>query len=535
MMINLFRNVPKKGLIAVATVLTVFGVAASVHAWSPSRPTYTMAVPADHVTFNSITDNPREGDERAFFEVKDAANLASDGFLHTATVKDGEELLIRAYVHNDAASNLDTVSDGKGGFVGVATGTKIRVWLPSVADKTLRLNAYIDAANASPAEVADSLDLAAPNSNDTISVSYVPGSAVAYNNAHTAKDANGNPIGMPLSDEIVGANGAALGFATANGVFPGCLEYANVVTIRVKVHVNAPALTAEKYVANIGDKAWSKSVTSQAGSKVHYELRFRNTGNDQLSNVVARDILPSGVAMVPGSAKLFNNNFQNGVALSDGVTSDGGVSIGAYGPLSAQDQANGLYSAEVDFDATLPNSDALQCGQNKLTNTGQFLTGGMDATDTADVIVNKVCANTASYTCNLFHVTPGDNRTVTVDQFNQSANNGATFNFVSINWGDNSSALQTNTPIGKTHQYASVGNYTISATAHFTVNGADATNTNASCTQTVSFTTTPTPPTTPRPAQLVNTGAGDVATLFAAVAVASAFAYRLFLGRRITE
>jgi len=49
--------------------------------------------------------------------------------------------------------------------------------------------------------------------------------------------------------------------------------------------------------------------------------------------------------------------------------------------------------------------------------------------------------------------------------------------------------------------------------------------------------TTPptTPPTTTPPTTLVNTGAGSVAGLFAVVAAAGAFGYRLFLGRRLSR
>lgn len=47
--------------------------------------------------------------------------------------------------------------------------------------------------------------------------------------------------------------------------------------------------------------------------------------------------------------------------------------------------------------------------------------------------------------------------------------------------------------------------------------------------------TPPTTPTQPKPTTLVNTGAGDVAGLFAVVAAAGAFGYRLFLGRRLSR
>ena len=52
-----------------------------------------MAVPADHITFNSITDNPLVGDERAFLTgaLPGAANYSDP----VNGVKDGDEVTLR--------------------------------------------------------------------------------------------------------------------------------------------------------------------------------------------------------------------------------------------------------------------------------------------------------------------------------------------------------------------------------------------------------------------------------------------------------
>jgi uncharacterized repeat protein (TIGR01451 family) len=294
---RLFSRLSRKAVVSTALVVGIIGAALSAVAWYPERPTYTMAQPADHVTFNSITDNPREGDERAFFELKDAANTASDGFAHQMNVKDGQEVLLRIYVHNNAADNLNgTNLDGKG----VAHDTKVRVWLPSVTDTVLRANAYVSAKEATPQVVSDTVDMVAPTTANKFSISYVPGSAVAYNNfAGTA--------GLKLSDSIV-TDGALIGMSKADGIVPGCFKYANVVTLKVKVKMQNPGFTMSKKVAIPGSGVWNETVNATPGATVAYQLEFKNTGNTTLKNVVVRDQLPANVAIVPGSVKLFNGS-----------------------------------------------------------------------------------------------------------------------------------------------------------------------------------------------------------------------------------
>ena len=133
--------------------------------------------------------------------------------------------------------------------------------------------------------------------------------------------------------------------------------------------------------------------------------------------------------------------------------------------------------------------------------------------------------------CDLFTISKGDNRTVTVTAFQTTAVNGATFTSADINWGDDSAVTSTATPVGQTHQYAADGSFTVSAVAHFSVNGQDVTQ-SGNCSQPVSFTTTPpqTPPTT-----LVNTGAGNVLGLFAAAVGLGTFGYHRLLRRQLSE
>ena len=503
---KIFPRLPKKVLVAAAAVLIgITGLTVAAMAWGPNRPTFTMQNPAPYVTFDSITNNPNYGNELTFFDGKNNTDTTSGGFSNPITVTPGETVLLRVYVHNDAASNLNGANlDGPG----VAHNVTARIYLPTAIATALAANAYIDASNANPTEVYDTVDL---NSSTPFSLQYVPGSAVMYTNAV--------PSGFALNDNIV-SGGAPIGYTGPDGTIPGCLQYSGIITIEAKVV--APAFTLTKNVANIGDSSWSKSVTTQPGATVSYELAFANTGSAQLQNVVLRDQLPSGLSMVHDSSTLYDGSNPNGINLgTDAVDSSTGVNIGTYDPTAG---------AYLVFKATVADASQLQCGENTIVNTGESWVGSESATDTATITVNNNCQQqTPTYSCDELNVTPGDH-TVTISDFQQSASNGATFDYVVIDWGQNSQSLMTTNPVGQTYTYNGNGPFTITATAYFNVpnQSAPVSATSTGCIQLVSFTTTPTTPTTP----LVNTGPGnDILGIVGVATVVGFIAHNLFIRR----
>jgi hypothetical protein len=157
-------------------------------------------------------------------------------------------------------------------------------------------------------------------------------------------------------------------------------------------------------------------------------------------------------------------------------------------------------------------------------------------------------------TCDEFTITPGDNNTVTVNGFKATATN-STFKNAVINWGDssnNTTATDSNSVVGQTHQYANNGTYDVSALVTFTVPGqADITSGGSGtiCSESVTFssnvppvvtppsvtTPAPTTPVTAQPAALVNTGPGSVIALFAAAATIGTVGYRSFLRRNLSR
>ena len=82
-----------KALVAMAAAAVI--VPAAVMAWGPDRPTYDINNVADHITFDSITDNPNVGDERNFVRIKDASDTSTGGWTDDMTVQPGHEYLVQ--------------------------------------------------------------------------------------------------------------------------------------------------------------------------------------------------------------------------------------------------------------------------------------------------------------------------------------------------------------------------------------------------------------------------------------------------------
>jgi uncharacterized repeat protein (TIGR01451 family) len=333
-----------------------------VLAYGPARPTYTTQSPADHITFNSITNNASYGDERNFTTIKDASNTAAGGFKDNITVENGKEYMVSVLVHNNAASNLNLVS----------RNTRIAVNVPTTYSNSVQLDGFVNSDNASPKEIFDSVVL---TSDKKFNVSYVQGSAKYYNNVFTS--------GTPLSNNIVTNAGALVGYNAMDGNVPGCYQYSGYAIFKVKVAMTTPDFNVEKKVRLSGTTAWQKSITANPGQKVDYQIGYDNVGTATQSNVVAQDTLPANVGYTAGSTTVKNgtNNTGNGLAItSNNLVTPTGINIGNYGAGT---------NAFVRFSATLPTADKLVCGPNQLVNTATVSTQNGSKSDTATVTINR--------------------------------------------------------------------------------------------------------------------------------------------------
>lgn len=349
-----------QGSVVLTAALSIITLSSQAFAWGPERPTFTGENPADYVTFNSITNNAKVGDERNFVRIREAG---VGNYGDEAKLQPGKEYQVMVYYHNNAKTSLNASG------AGIAKDVTVKAQLPSVVKPGERgkVSGTVSASNANPKSVWDEAYVTA---DTDVALRYVPGSA--------AMTSNGAVNGKVLPDSLFNT-GALIGFDSLNGVLPGCAEYSGYVIYKFKV--DAPNFEVQKQVSPSGQKQWQENYAAKPGEKVDYKITYRNTGTTTQNNVNIKDKLPAGVVYQPGSTKLQNATNPNGIGVSDNVIANG-INIGDYA-------ANG--NAVVTYTATVAPQNELKCGPNTLTNTASAITTGGSKSDTANVTVGVEC------------------------------------------------------------------------------------------------------------------------------------------------
>ena len=329
------------------------------------------------ITFNSFTNNPViGGDERNFVGARENTGVNDGKQTWNAdeiTVEDGKEYLIRIYAHNNNPNGTKTV----------AKNTTLHFTLPTTAGTSLTVQGSIDASNANPTRVYDDVVFKSKN-GETFYLDYIEGSAHFENNS-IGKAANG---GAKLSDDIITSKGALIGYGKLDGNVPGCFQYASYTTIRVKAVYLNNSYKVEKTVRRIGDtdKSYKDSVDANIGDTVEYQIHYKNTTGEHVSNVMVKDILPNNMEYIPGSTVIINSTTpKEGVVNKDDTITTTGVNIGGY------DKDGDAY---IRFRAKVVDK-SMVCGTNKLVNWGQVGVGKTTLQDNAFVMVKKTegCSN----------------------------------------------------------------------------------------------------------------------------------------------
>ena len=338
-------------------------VPTAIFAWGPDRPTYTIENPADHITFNSITNNPNIGDERNFVGIREVGS--TNVWYDTMNVQPGKEYYVRMYVHNNAASSLNLV----------ATNVRAQFILPTNTAKSIEVNGILTADNATPNKIWDQATFI---SGQDFNLAYVSGSLKYENNVFGS-------AGTALPESIFTSTGALLGYDKLDGRIPGCFQYAGYVTFIVKPQFAAqPDMEIAKTVRKSNTKEWNKSVKVNPGDTVDYQIYFKNTGQVRMNNVMVKDTLPAGVTYVAGSTYVVNSSNPGGIQVGDGITTTG-INIGEYAPGA---------NAYIKFTARVAGNDNLpECGSNTLRNTVRVEGDYGYKDDTADVTVDKTCVS----------------------------------------------------------------------------------------------------------------------------------------------
>lgn len=440
----------------IAIVLAAVIIPATLFAWGPDRPTYTINNPADHVTFNSITDNPQIGDERNFVGIRESGTNGT--WSDNMTAQPGKEYVVRMYVHNNAASSLNKVAEN----------VKAKINLPTTTGKSIQVNGFINSSNAAPQEVYDH---AIFNSTSNFNLSYKTGSLKYYNNASGAN-------GFTIPESVFTSAGAPLGYDKMDGRIPGCFQYAGYLTFIVKPQFGTPTpdFNLNKEVRKAGTPTFVESIDAKAGDKLNYRVTVNNSGATQLNNISLKDKLPKGITNVPGTVRIMNANHPGGAYIQDGdKLFTTGVNIGSYTAGS---------NAIVIFDAMVgSNNDLPVCGPNTLRNIAAAQPEGQNPKeDGADVKVPKECQVECKYSCDSLTVDKIDRTTFKFTT--ATTQQSATFKKVTyVIRNEQGAEVDRKESTDKTLTYTrtTVGKFTVEALVTFTVNGQDKTVTSASC------------------------------------------------------
>ncbi len=367
-------------ILGVAGALTAISFAAApsqVNAWGDNtangRPSYTIeeinaGKLGDKIVFNSIS-NSKIGDEKNFVAASYNANFCEENRVCNAQyvvpewhadnikVEDGKVYTIRLYVHNNSPKGMDAI----------AKGVTTTFSLPTTVAKSHNIVGYIDSSNADITRYWDEVTF---TSDKDFYIEYVKGSA-KYENAKGV---------VTLSDNVILEGGAKIGYESLNGEIPGCYEYDGVVTIDVKV-VNALSTKVKQQVRVKGTTEWADTTDAKVGDEVEYNIYFQNNSNEQVNNVMIRDVLPSNVEYVKGSTKIYSTIYPNWAKIdSDDITTSG-INIGSY-------KAKG--DAHVRFTVKVVNKNLTGCGAiDQLVNWASSTVNGEVAKDNTVVRVKE--------------------------------------------------------------------------------------------------------------------------------------------------
>ena len=299
----------KKTWVLLALTIAIAIPSATLATWGPARPTFDYNDPTGRLgsltgpVFNSMKNTPTYGDEFNFTTAKKTSDATWSNDL---AVKDGDEVEIRLYIHNNA--NTSTNASG----LGVATGVKAGIDLPE--DQYSLKNepvGFVNADNSTPKGVWDGTIISSADGKK-FKLNYVKGSAKL-----TQRDGSGTATAT-LPDQFIGANGTAVGSqpgSATNGKWLGCYEHVGWVKVKVKVTAEPqpekPNFTIKKYVNGEDAQNNDSSVGVEAGEEFDYKVDVTNTGKTELKNVKVSDKLPNGVEYIAGSLKLDGTKVNN--------------------------------------------------------------------------------------------------------------------------------------------------------------------------------------------------------------------------------
>lgn len=176
----------------------------------PQRPAMLDGSLVDYVTFNSITDNAKLGDERNFVRIRQSG---VGEYVNEAQLQAGTRYEVMTYFHNDANSRFNDSGEG------IAKDVSISVRAPSVVQPGERgmVSSIIFCSNAEPLEVWDE---AYVTSEAAVELRYVSGSARITSHGPVNGQSLPNSIFTTL---------ALLGYDRLDGIVPAGAQHSGFI------------------------------------------------------------------------------------------------------------------------------------------------------------------------------------------------------------------------------------------------------------------------------------------------------------------
>lgn len=360
--------------VAVLSVGATFGfvsgnASAATEAWGPKdRPTFTWAEPAEYVTFNSITDNPKIGDERNFVRIRKAGT--NDTFVDKVNLEVGQEYEVEIWFHNNAKSKLNKKENGG---IGIAENVRVRVEQPEKvnAGTSAVIKGFITSSNSDPAEVWDT---AYAYSESTVLTRYVANSATI----HSLGNINGSILS---SEAMFGEKGAFIGYWNDLwGTLPGCNEYSGYITYRFVV--DQAGFKISKTVSKENEGNWAEDMIVKPGDVLDFKINYENTGTINQQQIKVYDHMPNGLSYVSGTSFFRSNTNTEGNFISDNLF-NGGANVGDYRP---GDNMTLTYKVEVADDKNI-----FPCGDTTVYNNASIATQNGTGYDKVRITVRREC------------------------------------------------------------------------------------------------------------------------------------------------
>lgn len=133
-------------------------------------------------------------------------------------------------------------------------------------------------------------------------------------------------------------------------------------------------------VKPLGAENWSHEIKADDGATVRWRVHVLNTGERAVENLCVRDIVPTGMTLVPGSVTVANTAHPDGVSVSDSIIENTGMNLGAFAPGGGA----WIYFNTV-IDRTANETEGNLILRNIVQTSGGSSTGTVEAA--ADVIL----------------------------------------------------------------------------------------------------------------------------------------------------